>query len=70
MMIEFLMHYQIPFMVVATKVDKLAKSKIPQSLSKIAKILNVRREIILPFSSVTLFGKDKLLEYIESVVNS
>lgn len=70
MMIDFLMHYQIPFIVIATKVDKLAKSKIPQSLSKIAKVLSIRREIVLPFSSVTLFGKDKLLEYIESVVNA
>ena len=70
MMIEFLMHYQIPFMVIATKVDKLAKSKIPQSLSKIAKTLNIRREIILPFSSVTLYGKDKILEYVETVIES
>lgn len=70
MMIEFLMHYQIPFMVIATKVDKLAKSKIPQSLSKIAKTLNIRREIIFPFSSINFFGKDKILEYIENVIES
>ena len=69
MMIEFLNHYQIPYMLIATKVDKLAKSKIPQSLSKIAKILGVRRELILPFSSETLFGKDKILDYIETVLD-
>ena len=68
MMIEFLMHYEIPFIVIATKVDKLAKSKIPQSVAKIAKNLNIRREIIMPFSSVTFFGKEKILDYIESVV--
>lgn len=68
MMIEFLNHYQIPYMLIATKVDKLAKSKIPQSLSKIAKILGVRRELILPFSSETLFGKEQILEYIEGVI--
>ncbi len=67
MMIEFLNHYQIPYILIATKVDKLAKSKIPQNLAKIAKSLGVRRELILPFSSETLFGKDRILEYIESV---
>ena len=68
MMIEFLNHYQIPYMLIATKVDKLAKSKIPQSLSKIAKTLGVRHELILPFSSETLFGKEQILEYIEGVI--
>lgn len=68
MMIEFSNHYQIPYMLIATKVDKLAKSKIPQSLSKIAKTLGVRRELILPFSSETLFGKEQILEYIEGVI--
>lgn len=68
MMIEFLNHYQIPYMLIATKVDKLAKSKIPQNLSKIAKTLEVRRELILPFSSETLFGKEQILEYIEGVI--
>ena len=68
MMIEFLNHYQIPYMLIATKVDKLAKSKIPQSLSKIAKTLGVRRELILPFSSEILFGKEQILEYIEGVI--
>lgn len=69
MMIEFLNHYQIPYMLIATKVDKLAKSKIPQSISKIAKALGVRREIILPFSSENLFGKEQILEYIETALN-
>ncbi len=69
MMIEFLNHYQIPYIIIATKVDKLAKSKIPQSLAKIAKALGVRREIILPFSSENLFGKEQILEYIETALN-
>ena len=69
MMIEFLNHYQIPYIIIATRVDKLAKSKIPQSLAKIAKALGVRREIILPFSSENLFGKEQILEYIETALN-
>ncbi len=68
MMLEFLNTYQIPFVVVATKVDKLAKSKIPQACAAIAKELGVRREIIFAFSSENGFGKDKLLDYIGGIV--
>ena len=68
MMLEFLNTYQIPYVVVATKVDKLAKSKIPQACAAIAKELGVRREVIFAFSSENGFGKDKLLDYIEGIV--
>lgn len=68
MMINFLNHYQIPYMIIMTKVDKLAKSKIPQSAGKIAKHLGVRKELVLPFSSENFFGKDRILDYIENVL--
>lgn len=68
MMLEFLNSYQIPFVVVVTKVDKLAKSKIPQAVSAIAKELGVRREMIFAYSSENAFGKEKLLEYIENII--
>ncbi len=68
MMIDFLNYNQIPYVIIATKVDKLAKSKVPQSCTSIARELGVRREIVMPFSSENGFGKEKLLEYIESVV--
>lgn len=68
MMLEFLNSYQIPFVVVVTKVDKLAKSKIPQAVSAIAKELGVRKEMIFAYSSENSFGKEKLLEYIENII--
>ena len=68
MMLEFLNSYQIPFMVVMTKVDKLAKSKVPQAASVVAKELGIRREMIIPFSSETAVGKEALLQYIEALV--
>ena len=68
-MIEFLNHYQIPYMIIMTKVDKIAKSKIMQYADKIAKSLQTRKELILAFSSVNNFGKEKILEYIENVIN-
>lgn len=68
MMLDFLNSYQIPFMVVMTKVDKLAKSKVSQAASVIARELGIRKEMIIPFSSETGVGKENLLSYIESVI--
>ncbi len=67
MMLDFLNNYQIPYIVIATKVDKIAKSKIPQACSSIAKFLGIRKELVLPFSSENLFGKESILEYIENL---
>lgn len=68
MMLEFLNSYQIPYMVIATKVDKLAKSKIPQACTAIAKELGIRKELIVGYSSENRTGRDKLLEYIENII--
>ncbi len=68
MMIEFLNVYQIPYMVVATKVDKLAKSKIPQACNMISKTLGVRKELVQGYSSENGFGREKILEYIENLI--
>lgn len=68
MMIEFLDTYKIPFVLVATKVDKLAKSKVPQVCNAIARELGVRREMVIPFSSETKVGRERVLEYIESQI--
>ena len=68
MMIEFLNHYQIPYIIIMTKVDKIAKSKISQYADKIARSLQTRKELILPFSSANSFGKDRVLDYIENVI--
>lgn len=68
MMIEFLNVYQIPYMIVATKVDKIAKSKIPQACNMIAKTLGVRKELVQGYSSESGFGREKVLEYIENLI--
>lgn len=68
MMLEFLNNYQIPYLIIATKVDKIAKSKIPQACNAIAKEIGVRRELIMGFSSENFYGKEKLLEYIENII--
>ena len=68
MMIEFLNSYQIPYVILATKVDKIAKSKIPQACGMIAKTLGVRKELVQGYSSENGFGREKLLEYIENLL--
>ncbi|MBR1890330.1 MAG: YihA family ribosome biogenesis GTP-binding protein [Clostridia bacterium] len=68
MMIDFLNSYQIPYVVVVTKCDKLAKSKISQACTGIAKTLGIRKEIIFAYSSENGFGKEKLLDYIENTI--
>lgn len=65
-MIEYLVYNNLPFMVIATKADKIAKSKIKAYLDVIVKTLNIRQEMIIVSSSQTGFGKDKILSYIEN----
>lgn len=62
-MIEFLSYYQIPFCVIATKADKIAKSKYKQSISAMAKFLKIREELFIVTSSEGNIGREKLLEY-------
>lgn len=69
MMLEFLNSYQIPYMVIATKVDKIAKSKVPQACVMIAKNLGIRKELVMPYSSENGTGREKLLQYLESVLD-
>lgn len=68
MMIDFLNSYQIPYVVVVTKCDKLSKSKISQACTSIAKTLGIRKEIIFAYSSENGFGKERLLDYIENTI--
>lgn len=68
MMLEFLNSYQIPYSIIVTKVDKIAKSKVPQACAAVAKSLGVRRELIQGFSAENGYGKEKVLAQIEGIV--
>lgn len=69
-MIDYLYYYGIPFSVVATKTDKLSKSKIPLAVRDISAALAVGRDDIIAVSSVTGSGKDAVLRYIEEKLNA
>ena len=65
-MIEFLSYHNIPFCIVATKADKIAKSKVKQSISAMAKTLKVREEVFIVTSSESGLGRERLLEYMDN----
>lgn len=61
-MLSFLYYHQIPFSVIATKADKISKSKIPAQVSIISKKLKLASGNIIAYSSETAYGKEKILD--------
>ena len=68
MMYKYLKHYNIPLAIVCTKVDKVTKNAQAKQINLIAKTLEVEKEELILFSSVTKTGKQesysKILENI------
>ena len=59
MMINWLIDFGLPFIVVATKTDKLSKNQLSEALKKIEDEYFLGTDIeIIPFSSVTREGKE------------
>lgn len=69
-MINYLAYYNIPFVVVATKVDKYAKSKISPALIKIANELGLGKANVIGVSSENKYGKDILLNTMQGFLNN
>lgn len=67
-MINYLHHYALPFTVVATKADKIGKTRIFDRVKSIGNYLTVGASSVIATSSETGYGKDKLLAKIESVL--
>ncbi len=65
MMINYLYHYSIPFVIVATKVDKLSKTKIKPQMMTITRKLKVGIDDITPTSAESGFGREEVLSLIE-----
>jgi len=66
-MFEYVLYYGIPFTLIATKADKLAKSKRKQAASAAAKLLGAPPAAIA-YSSETGDGKAELLERIGQIL--
>ena len=70
MMIDFLNQMEIPYIIVATKVDKLNKTDRTAQLEKISndEVL-AEGTLVIPFSSHTKEGKNELLKEIFKYTN-
>ena len=68
-MLEYLYHYNLPFVVVLTKLDKLKKSQIQPQLDNFKEILSAYDGVkFIPFSSQTGEGKEDVQKIIEEYV--
>jgi len=65
MMLEMLHQTQQSFLVVATKADKIAKTKRAQAVEKLAAGLHLPASLILPFSATKKIGLPQLLSNLE-----
>ena len=66
---EFLNYYEIPFVVVLTKIDKISKNELSKNTAIIKRELDLTNSMaVIPFSSVTKLGQDKVLKEIEKVL--
>lgn len=65
-MYNFVKYYNIPVLIVATKMDKVKGNQWNKSESIIRKTMNIHQEDTLQlFSAETKFGKDQVWEWIE-----
>lgn len=69
MMINYLYHYAIPFALVATKADKLAKTKVKPRLKEIATFLRVTENELIATSAESRLGKESVYDAIERAVS-
>lgn len=67
-MINFLYHSMIPFTLVATKADKIAKTKVKSQAKSVAACLSLGSADIIATSSQTGLGKDEIFAEIESAL--
>jgi GTP-binding protein len=68
-MYEYLKHYGLDGIVVATKADKVSRNEMQKCISVIRKTLQLSKEdIVIPVSSLKKSGHDVLLDEIEKIL--
>ncbi len=68
MMYDWLKHYDIPICVVATKADKIPKSRWPKHVKQMKEALLMRKtDAFVMYSSETGLGKEELWAQIQSI---
>lgn len=71
MMVGWLEYYEIPFLVVLTKADKLPVSKMPRYLAEARSVFGIYPQCqdVIPFSAVNGTGRVELIRLIERHIN-
>lgn len=62
MMMDFLRHYQVKTVIVATKADKVTRNQLPSQIKMLASELRVEKSDIIPVSSLSKMGREVLWE--------
>ena len=57
------------FKIIATKSDKIGKTRIFDRRTKIGEYFTIGRDSVIAVSSETGYGKDKVLEKIENIIS-
>ena len=70
MMMDYIKSTGRRYIVVTSKSDKIAKTKVQSYVDDIAKELDVPEDLIFPFSSETKFNLETIWEVIEESLNS
>ena len=67
-MLEWLVHFNVPVIIVATKVDKIKKSELPKCKQVLARDLKVGVDNIIVTSAQTGVGKNAVLSSISQIL--
>ncbi len=67
-MVKWLSYYHIPFIVGATKADKLSASQIQKAIKTLSVATGIIANMIIPVSSVKKTGKDEILNKIDEML--
>ena len=70
MMVNYLYHYAVPFTLVATKADKLSKTRIKPRLKEVAAELRVGIADVIASSAENGLGKQEILSAIEQAIDA
>lgn len=67
-MVSYLNHYILPFTVVATKADKLPKTRIKPAIRTLASCINMAEGNVIATSAEDGRGREEVLDKIEKVI--
>lgn len=68
LMIQYLYTVRLPFTVIATKADKLAKTRVKDAVRRVAAAFRTGEGNVIAVSNETRRGKDEVLSVLDSVV--